>query len=156
MIIIQNCLIRSYAFLEKIIWEDNVLDPFCYCWVAKSCPILCDPMDCSLPHFSVHGTFQARILKWVAISFSMLLSINCWMFYIAFRKTIKWRHLVVTTQSVWSSLAISNVTSSLMLYTEIANWYMFPENHKQNINNSSWSKLSNTQNNLPPKKKAGT
>ena len=34
------------------------------------CPTLCDPMDCSLPGFSVHGIFQARILKWVAISSS--------------------------------------------------------------------------------------
>ena len=31
---------------------------------------LCDPMDCSLPGSSLHGIFQARILKWVAISFS--------------------------------------------------------------------------------------
>ena len=31
---------------------------------------LCDAMDCSLPGFSVHGIFQARILKWVAISSS--------------------------------------------------------------------------------------
>ena len=31
---------------------------------------LCGPMDCSLPDSSVHGIFQARILKWVAISFS--------------------------------------------------------------------------------------
>ena len=40
------------------------------CEVAQSCPILCSPMDCSLPSFSVHGIFQAIILKWVAISFS--------------------------------------------------------------------------------------
>ena len=38
--------------------------------VAQSCPTLCDPMDCSLPGFSVHGIFQARVLEWVAISFS--------------------------------------------------------------------------------------
>ena len=38
--------------------------------VAQSCPTLCNPMDCSLPGFSVHGLFQARILEWVAISFS--------------------------------------------------------------------------------------
>ena len=38
--------------------------------VAQSCPTLCDPMDSSLPVFSVHGIFQARILEWVAISFS--------------------------------------------------------------------------------------
>ena len=38
--------------------------------VAQSCLTLCDPVDCSLPRFSVHGIFQARILEWVAISFS--------------------------------------------------------------------------------------
>ena len=38
--------------------------------VAQSCPTLCDPMDSSPPGSSVHGIFQARILGWVAISFS--------------------------------------------------------------------------------------
>ena len=38
--------------------------------VAQSCLTLCDPMDCSLQGPSVHGTFQARVLEWVAISFS--------------------------------------------------------------------------------------
>ena len=36
----------------------------------QSRPTLCDPMDCSLPGFSVHGILQARTLEWVAISFS--------------------------------------------------------------------------------------
>ena len=40
------------------------------CSVTQLCPTLCDPMDCSLPGFSVHGISQARILEWVAISFS--------------------------------------------------------------------------------------
>ena len=38
--------------------------------VAQSCPTLCDPTDCSPPGSSVHGILQARILEWVAISFS--------------------------------------------------------------------------------------
>ena len=38
--------------------------------VTQSCLALCDPMDCSLPGFSVHGILQARILEWIAISFS--------------------------------------------------------------------------------------
>ena len=38
--------------------------------VPKSCLPLCDPMDCSPPGSSVHGILQARILEWVAISFS--------------------------------------------------------------------------------------
>ena len=36
----------------------------------KSCQTRCNPMDCSPPNSSVHGIFQARILEWVAISFS--------------------------------------------------------------------------------------
>ena len=40
--------------------------------VAQSCPILCDPMDCSLPSSSVHGILQARILEWVTIPFSRM------------------------------------------------------------------------------------
>ena len=39
--------------------------------VAQSCPTLCGPVDCILPGSSIHGILQARILEWVAISFSM-------------------------------------------------------------------------------------
>ena len=42
----------------------------CFCSVAKSCLTPCNPMDYSLPGSSAHGVFQARILEWVAISFS--------------------------------------------------------------------------------------
>ena len=38
--------------------------------VAQSCPTLCNPMNCSLSGSSIHGIFQARVLEWVAISFS--------------------------------------------------------------------------------------
>ena len=38
--------------------------------VAQSCLTLCDPMDRNLPGSSIHGIFQARVLEWVAISFS--------------------------------------------------------------------------------------
>ena len=37
--------------------------------VAQSCPTLCFPMDCSLLGSSIHRIFQARLLKWVDISF---------------------------------------------------------------------------------------
>ena len=40
------------------------------CLLAWLCPTLCNPMDCSPPSSSVHGISQARILEWVAISFS--------------------------------------------------------------------------------------
>ena len=39
------------------------------CSVPQSCLTFCEPVDCSTPGFSVHGISQARILKWVAISF---------------------------------------------------------------------------------------
>ena len=38
--------------------------------VAQSCLTLSNPMDCSLPGSSIHGIFQARVLEWIAISFS--------------------------------------------------------------------------------------
>ena len=42
--------------------------------VTQSCPTLCDPVDCSPPGSSIHGILQARILEWLAISFSNMLS----------------------------------------------------------------------------------
>ena len=38
--------------------------------IAQSCLTLCDPMDCSPPGSSIHGISKARVLEWVAISFS--------------------------------------------------------------------------------------
>ena len=40
------------------------------CGHAQLCLTLFDPVDCSLPGSSVRGIFQARVLEWVAISFS--------------------------------------------------------------------------------------
>ena len=45
-----------------MLWKD--------CLVTQSCPILCNPMDCSPPGSSVHGILQARILEWIVIPFS--------------------------------------------------------------------------------------
>ena len=47
--------------------------PFSYCvavLVPQLCLTLCNPVDCSLPGSSVHGILPARILEWVAISYS--------------------------------------------------------------------------------------
>ena len=40
--------------------------------LLQSCQTLSDPMDCSPPASSVHGILQARILEWVAVSFSII------------------------------------------------------------------------------------
>ena len=45
----------------------------CRCSVTKSCPILCDPLECRQPD-SVHEVLQARILEWVAVCFSRVSS----------------------------------------------------------------------------------
>ena len=41
------------------------------CEVTQLCPTLSDPMDCSPPGFSIRGIFQARVLEWGAIAFSL-------------------------------------------------------------------------------------
>ena len=56
-IVFPSPLCHSLQYLMKVL-------------VAQSCPTLCNPTDCSPPGSSVHGLFQARILEWVAISFS--------------------------------------------------------------------------------------
>ena len=48
--------------------------------VAQSCPTFCDPMDCSLPGSSVHGIFQARVLEWDAIAFSVWKAVLLFLF----------------------------------------------------------------------------
>ena len=39
--------------------------------VAQLCPTPSDPMNCSLPGSSIHGIFQARVLEWGGITFSV-------------------------------------------------------------------------------------
>ena len=60
---------------EKVLVSNKLCSDMSYDAVggvlaAQLCLTLCGPMDCSLPGSSVHGIFQARVLKWVAISFS--------------------------------------------------------------------------------------
>ena len=60
-----TCSIEDFQILEHKQWENESESE-----VTQSCPTLCDPVDCSLPGSSVHQILQARILEWVAISFS--------------------------------------------------------------------------------------
>ena len=54
-------------------WSYDFYPLFCesekWKW-SQSCLTLCSPSDCSLPGSSIHGIFKARVLVWVAISFS--------------------------------------------------------------------------------------
>ena len=59
--------------VETIFFTTELSKPtvvFGTCVCAQSRPTLCDPMNCSPPGSSVHRIFQARILKWAAISYS--------------------------------------------------------------------------------------
>ena len=61
----------SYVGPEPALKQVHVIElPESESEVAQSCPTLCDPVDCSLSGSSVHGIFQARVLEWIAISFS--------------------------------------------------------------------------------------
>ena len=62
--------------------------------VAQSCPTLSDPMDCSLPGSSVHWIFQARVLEWGVIAFSVCTFGNCVIF--EFFKTAKGHTILLT------------------------------------------------------------
>ena len=60
---IKRCLISSSLSAIRVV-------VLCTCAVIQLCPMLCDPTDCSLPDSTVHGILQARILEWVANTFS--------------------------------------------------------------------------------------
>ena len=62
-------LIRSLSCSKTPVASKLLLNS-CLCSVAQSYLTLCNPKDCSPPGSSVHGIFQARIVEWVAISFS--------------------------------------------------------------------------------------
>ena len=59
--------------ISRTAFKDIQWIKFTWTWTTWSCSVVSDclrPMDCSLPGSSVHGTFQARVLEWIAISFS--------------------------------------------------------------------------------------
>ena len=58
-------LILSFWMNDMIYLEMLTCEHMCS--VAQSCPILCDPMDCSPPGSSVRRILLARILEWIAI-----------------------------------------------------------------------------------------
>ena len=66
--------------------------------VAQSCPTPRDPMDCSPPGPSVHGIFQARVLEWDAIAFSVFIHISIYIFKIyIFYTYYKYVHMFIYT-----------------------------------------------------------
>ena len=60
-------MIRKYYKFEPV---NHMYDHVCMCLFAQLCPTLGDPVDCHPQAPLSMGIFQARILEWVAISFS--------------------------------------------------------------------------------------
>ena len=65
---------RTKAFLGQ---STKVIESEVKVLVTHSCPTRCNPVDCSPPGSSVHRIFQARVLEWGAIAFSILTAQVC-------------------------------------------------------------------------------
>ena len=75
----------------------------------QSCPTLGDPMDCGLPGSSNHRIFQARILEWVAISFSTLVK------HLSKFKNIFWEKIILPSGTLAVLLQIEAEWSSVKI-----------------------------------------
>ena len=108
----------------KILARPRSLETLCkrsflpiYFLVSRSCPTLCNPMDCSPLVSSVHGISQARILEWIAISFSKSLPdprIEPWFSCIASRFFTLWASLnsSVGKESTYNTGDFSSIPGS--------------------------------------------
>ena len=61
-------VLKTLSFTKKTILSFSILNLLCAPCAQVSLSF-CSPLDCSLPGSSAHGILQARILKWVAISY---------------------------------------------------------------------------------------
>ena len=68
--------------------------------VTQLCLTLSDPMDCSLPGSSVHGIFQARVLEWGAIAFSIALIRQTLFSHDLLNKYVEHPHMVTIPKHV--------------------------------------------------------
>ena len=67
--LLQSCYDNSMVLITKRLVKCKPIDSM-KVLLTQWCQTLCDPMDCSSQGSFVHGILQARILEWVAISFS--------------------------------------------------------------------------------------
>ena len=58
---------HPFLFFLEFYWDVIDMLVYIHAKLLQSCPTLCNPMDCSLPGSSVHGTLQARTLGWVSL-----------------------------------------------------------------------------------------
>ena len=89
---------------------------------AQSCPTVCGPMDCTQRGSSLHGIFQARILEWVAISYSRGFS------WLRDRTLVSCISELVrrffTTSATWEAFFSSTCTSPVMHCLKYPVWFL--------------------------------
>ena len=82
-----ECYVRVFLFVFCVFWFCTVEKKKAFLALthirvhAQSCPNLCNPLDCSPSGSFVYGILQARILEWVAVSFS---SFVCLWYFISY------------------------------------------------------------------------
>ena len=84
------------------------------CSVAQLCPTLCDPMDYGPEVSSAHGIFQARILEWVATSYSRRCSGPRNQTCVSCGSRIGWWILYHCT--TWEALAVNFIFKNIYYY----------------------------------------
>ena len=103
--------------------------------VTQSCPTLCDPMDWRPPGSSVHGIFQARVLEWVAISFSRGSSRP------RDRTRVSWvvgrRFTIGAKREAWQAYKTSVLFSACCSFSVVFAWFIHVD-----MCSSSWSLFS--------------
>ena len=89
--------------------------------LLQSCLTLCNPTNCRVPGSTIHGILQARILEWVAISFSKDLSNpgikSMSLMAPAFR-------LLLTPSATWEALKCKHTNILKGKITEICSWLL--------------------------------
>ena len=137
----------------------------CCCSVTKCCLKLCNPMDCIPPGSSVQRISQARILEWVAISFSRRSSLPrdrtlipcfgrkilyCWVtreappFYISIRNVWEFQLFCVLDRTWYCQVLKIWATLIGVLFFLLIIWFQFFEYHRNILNNywiNYWTKF---------------
>ena len=88
------------------------------CEVAQLCPTLSDPMDCSWPGSAVHGIFQARVLEWGAIAFSVTLPEETYYIYIDIYILLRLMSKSILPMFSSRSFMVSDLTFKSLIHFE--------------------------------------
>ena len=106
------------------------------CMYAQSYLTFCDPMDCRLPGFSVHGILQARILEWVAIPFfrgSSPPRDQSWVACIASRFFIIWATREVLTETRGQGSSFPFLEEKIMVNSAVLFWSFIHKSQKKKL-----------------------